>query len=401
MPWAAPAPCSVAPSVADVVFRLATSALRRRPLRTFLTALGIAVAVGSTVVFLSLGEGLRQAFRSELGNIGPDLQVSYGDAASSAFSTVPELPLELQRALEADAARFGIERVTPLLVHVRSGLTVGSAIVFQGLPVDVPVADVYVGFEVSTGRALDRDDAGAGVAVVGQQVAERNGLEIGDVLRLNPRASFAVVGTATASGGIFDNTVLVPLSTLQSAIEVDDRVSSLLIDLVEPERARETAEAIQSAYPDLTVQTRADLLSVVERGLAVSDVVRLGISAIALIVGAIAVANTMLMSVFERTREFGVVRAVGARPRFLFALVLVEAVALSLVGAAFGVLLGEGGAWAVNLVAVDLIGLEVAAVTPRLIAFAVAVASGMGLSAGLLPAARAARIPIAVALARE
>jgi putative ABC transport system permease protein len=381
--------------------RLASAALRRRPLRTFLTALGIAVAVGSTVVFLSLGEGLRQAFRSELGSIGPDLQISYGEAGLSSFSVVPELPLSLRDELLAEADRFGIERITPLLVYLRSGLTPTSAVVFQGLPTDVAIGEVYVEFAVSEGRELAPEDAGAFVAVVGEQAALRAGLELGGVLRLNPRASFEVVGLASAAAGLLDNTVIVPLDALQQAIDVEDRVSTLLIDLVDPEAATEVAAAIQDAYPDLAVQTRGDLLSVVERGLAVSDVVRLGISGIALIVGAIAVANTMLMSVFERTREFGVVRAVGARPRFLFSLVLVEAVALSLVGAAFGVLLGYGGAWAVNLVADDLIGLDVAAITPRLVAFAVAVAMSMGLVAGLLPAARAARVPIAVALARE
>ena len=69
--------------------------------------------------------------------------------------------------------------------------------------------------------------------------------------------------------------------------------------------------------------------------------------------------------------------------------------------AALGVVLGQAGVWAVNAVADDLIGLAVAAITPRLVLFAVAVATVMGLTAGLLPAARAARIPIAVALARE
>jgi putative ABC transport system permease protein len=89
------------------------------------------------------------------------------------------------------------------------------------------------------------------------------------------------------------------------------------------------------------------------------------------------------------------------RPRFLFGLVLLESIVLSLLGAVVGVALGFGGAAIVNVVAADLIGLEVAAVTPRLVAFAVAVAGGMGLLAGLLPAGRAARVPIAVALARE
>jgi putative ABC transport system permease protein len=384
-----------------VVLRLAAAALVRRPLRTFLTALGIAVAVASTVVFLSLGEGLRQAFRNELGGIGPDLQVGYGDLSESAFNAVPELPIEFAEALAAQAERFGIERVVPMLLYVRSGLTPTSAVVFQGLPADVDVSGIYSGLTVVEGRGLDAGDAGVAVAVAGEQAAVRAGLEVGDVLRLNPRASFEIVGIVRASGGLIDNTVVVPLGALQRAIDIEDRVSTLLVDLVDPERTEEAAEAIRAAYPDLSVQTQSDLLSVVERGLAISDVVRLGISAIALIVGAIAVANTMLMSVFERTREFGVVRAVGARPRFLFGLVLVEAVALSLVGAALGVVLGQAGVWAVNAVADDLIGLAVAAITPRLVGFAVAVATVMGLTAGLLPAARAARIPIAVALARE
>ncbi|CAN5724055.1 hypothetical protein BH23DEI1_BH23DEI1_01720 [soil metagenome] len=224
---------------------------------------------------------------------------------------------------------------------------------------------------------------------------------VGSTLRLNPRASFEIVGIATAAGGLLDNAIVVPLTALQRAIGTTDRVSFLALELRQSDQAARIAGEISSAYPELGVQTRGDISSLFERGMQITDVVRLGISGIALIVGAIAVANTMLMSVFERTREFGVIRAVGARPRFLFGLVLVEAVLLSLVGAAAGVVFGYLGAWLVNLLAFDLLGLDIAAVTPRLVAFAVAVAACMGLTAGLLPAARAARIPIAVAVARE
>lgn len=384
-----------------MVASLAAASLRRRPLRTLLTALGIAVAVGSTVVFLSLGEGLRRAFAEELGGVGPDLQISFGEFSTTAFGGVPELPLAFADALRADAERYGIDAVTPVLVQVRSGLTASSGVVFQGLPAAADVGAVYMDFTIDRGRPLAAADAGAFVAVVGHQVAERNGVDLGGVLRLNPRASFEIVGVARAGGGLIDNTVLVPLETLQQAIGIDDRASFLVVDLRDPSAAAAAAEAIMADFPDLGVQTRAELLSVLERGLAISDVVRLGISAIALIVGAIAVANTMLMSVFERTREFGVVRAVGARPRFLFGLVLLESVVLSLIGAAFGVAIGVLGVWIVNLVSIDLIALAVAAITARLVAFAVAVAATMGLLAGLLPAARAAQVPVAVALARE
>ena len=386
----------------NVVWLLALHALRLRPLRTVLTALGIAVAVASTVIFLSLGEGLRQVFRSQIGNVGPDIQVSFGafDATSS-FTSVPELPLRYVEALWAKADKYEILEVTPLLFHLRGGLTPGTSFIFQGVPTGTDVGAIYVGYTLSQGRNLNNQDEAASVAVIGIQVAERNNLSLGSTLRLNPQHQFEVVGIASSDSGIIDNAILVPLESLQKAIGITDRVTFLALDLAETGRASEVAAALGKEFPNLGFQTRTDVLGVINEGIRITDVVRLGISAIALIVGAIAVANTMLMSVFERTKEFGVVRAVGAKPRFLFGLVVLESLILSFIGAAFGVVLGQLGIVVVNSVAQDLIGLDVAALTLRLTFFAVIVAFVMGLLSGLLPAARAARIPIAVAMARD
>lgn len=323
-----------------MALHLALASLTQRPVRTLLTALGIAVAVGSMVIFLSVGEGLRRAFSQTLESVGPDLQVSFGDLDStSSLTSLPELPIGYLERLREDGPRYGVERVIPLLLHLRSGLT--------------------------------------------------------------PRASFEIVGLASSGGGLTENLVFVPLGALQRALGIDDRLSFLALELEDPSRAKEVAAALSARYPELGFQTREDVFSFVEQGIRISDVVRLGISAIALIVGAIAVANTMLMSVLERTREFGVVRAVGARPRFLFSLVLLEAVALSAAGAVLGMVFGGIGIRLVNGVAQDLTGLDVAALTPRLALFAIGVGLTMGLLSGLAPAFRAARIPVAVAMARE
>ena len=384
-----------------MIWSLALQSLRLRPLRTFLTALGIAVAVASTVIFLSLGEGLRQVFTREIGGIGPAIQVSYGPFDTTALTAVPELPLRFAAELRAEREQYGVTRVTPILLYARGGFSPGSSFLFQGLPPGLDVGSIYFDYAVVQGRGLTAEDETANVAVVGEQVAERNNVGVGDTLRLNPESSLEIVGVARSGGGLVDNAVIVPLKSLQAAIGIRNRVSFLALDLEEPARAGEVAAALTQAYPDLGFQTQGEVLKVLERGVRISDVVRLGISAIALIVGAIAVANTVLMSVFERTREFGVIRAVGAKPRFLFGLVLSESVLLSLVGAAFGVLLGWLGIIVVNRIAENLIGLEVAALTLRLGAFAVAIAFLMGVLSGLLPAARAARIPIAVAMSRE
>ncbi|MGL4610578.1 MAG: ABC transporter permease [Trueperaceae bacterium] len=383
-----------------MIWQLATRSLTLRPLRTFLTALGIAVAVASMVIFLSLGEGVRRVFTEQLGSIGPDLQVSYGDFDTSASLTwVPELPLSYKTELEQNAAEYGILRVVPLMFHFRAGLSTSSSFLFQGIPPGEDVASIYYDYKMLEGRSLTANDMS--VAVIGKQVAKRNNLELGKTLRLNREASFEVVGIAESSSGLIDNVILVPLPDLQRAIGVFDKVMYFALELSQPENARDVADQLKERYPELGFQTRGDVLSVAERGIQISDVIRLGISAIALIVGAIAVANTMMMSVFERTREFGVVRAIGAKPRFLFRLVLLESILLSTVGAVVGVILGRLGMMVVNQIANNLIGLDVAALTVRLVIFAVVVALLMGLLSGLLPAFHASRIPIAVAMARE
>ncbi len=383
-----------------MIWSLALHSLRHRPLRTTLTAAGIAIAVGSMVVFLSLGEGLRQAFADELSGVGAEIQISSGPFEASGFGSVPELPLSTIDDIKRVGEPLGVIDVIPLVLYLRGGFTPDSSFAFQGLPADIDIAGVYPGYEIVAGRGITPEDANRNVAVVGVQAAERSNLEIGDPLRLSPDATFEIIGLADATGGLLSNGILVPLESLQVAIDSPDRVSFLVVDIDDPSRADEVADALGEAFPELGVQTAGDVLAVIERGIRITDVVRLGISAIALIVGAIAVANTVLMSVFERTREFGVVRAVGARPRFLFGVVLAESVLLSIVGGLVGVLLGFAGAWIVNIVSADLIGLDVAAITMRLILFSLAVALAMGLLSGLAPSARAARIQIAHAVSQ-
>lgn len=385
----------------SLTWSLALASLRQRPLRTALTALGIAVAIASTVVFMSLGEGLRKAFSSQLASLGPDLQISYGEAGDDLLPSAPDLPAEYLERLQNDAERFGLDAVIPAVVYLRGGLNPSQSYIFEGLPPGVELTALFGSATVVQGRGLTTADEGAQVAVIGSSAAARSGFDVGRTLRLNPDASFEIVGVVDSGGGLLDNLIVVPLDTLQAALGVQDRYSLLLLDLRAPEQAQNTAAAIEEAYPELGVQTQAGALSVVRDSLRISDFVRLGISAVALIVGAIAVANTMMMSVFERTKEFGVVRAVGARPGFLFGLIIVESLLLSLLGAVIGVGLGSLGTALLNAIAVDYLGIEVAAVTPRLVAFAVAVAAVVGLASGLLPAGRASRIPIAVAVARE
>jgi putative ABC transport system permease protein len=160
------------------------------------------------------------------------------------------------------------------------------------------------------------------------------------------------------------------------------------------------ARALERAVPGVKAQTTSEVMRFAERALRIGDLVRFGISLVALIVGGLLVANTVMMSVYERIREFGVMRALGARRGFIFRLVLLEALLLALMGGLLGLGVGSLASSAINLYTLDQVGLALSAVTARLSLFALGIALLLGLTAGLLPAYNASRIPVVEALGR-
>lgn len=381
------------------LWQLALRGLTRRPTRTVLTALGITVAVASMVIFLSLGEGIRRVFAQELGNIGPDVQVSLS-GFSQGFTPSPELPeTQTLRQLEALRAELGIERLTPVVIGVRGGLDPSQSFVLYGLPAAQGINAVFPNAKVATGRLLKAGDEGQAVAVAGAKTAQNGNLSVGSTLRLSRRDTVRVVGILAESGGFTDSFILLPLRTLQRASSAEGRVSLVAVKLREPNTAKAAAATIARRL-EVEAQTQGDFLSFVDRALRISDAVRFGISLIALIVGGLAVANTVMMGVFERTREFGTLRAIGAKPGFVRTLVLTESLLLALVGGVGGLLLGLVGIWGVNAYTQNLAGISAAALTPRLTLLALGISLLLGLIAGLLPARSASRMRITEALGR-
>ncbi|GHF39702.1 putative ABC transport system permease protein [Deinococcus metalli] len=380
------------------LWRLAWRGLTRRRVRTLLTALGITVAVASMVIFLSLGEGIRKVFTQQLGGIGPDIQVSL-TPLSQGMALHPNLPSKTAQDITALSGELGIQTVTPVIMAVRGGLDVTQSVVLYGLPAAQGIAAVFPNAAVAQGRALQAQDEGLGVAVAGAKAAQNLRLKIGSTLNLNRRSRVKVEGILAPESGLVDNFIFLPLGTLQRSEGAEDRVSLVAVKLDDPRQARTVATALAKKL-DLEAATQSDFLSFLDRALKISDAVRFGISLIALVVGGLAVANTVMMGVYERIREFGTLRAIGARPGFVRALVLSESLLLSLVGGVGGVLLGLVGIWVVNLYTQQLAGIDAAALTPRLTLLALGISLLLGLLSGLLPARAASRLNITDALGR-
>ncbi len=385
------------------LFVLAQRGLLRRPVRTFLTVLGIVVAVASMVIFLSLGEGFRRALGAEIGNVGPDLQVTLaGNESSSVFgSPIPDVPLENAGRFEGVAIELGIKQVIPYILTARGSFS-GQGYLIAGYPFErVPLSDIYPNLKLLEGRLFTPADSLENVAVVGSAAAKSASLKLGSVLRLNRDASFKVVGILQKGDGFTDSFIFVPFNALAKGIGISNRATGIAIKLNDAGDARKVATALNARFTDLNAKTQGDVLSILDKAIAIGDAFRFGISLISLIVGGLAVANTVMMGVYERTREFGVIRAIGAKPSFVFSLVVLESMLLALIGGAGGVLVGYLGSFVVNFAVRDLVSVSIAAVTPRLILLAVGVAAVLGLFAGLLPARTASKLVITQALGRN
>ncbi|GGN02291.1 ABC transporter permease [Thermus composti] len=377
------------------VFHLVLRNLLARPVRSLLTLLGVLIATASMVLFLSFGEGLRRALFQELSRVGPAIQVVPEGAEGFAFSAYPEITPEALRALEEAGKALGVKALIPTLLLARGGFDPKTGFFFQGLPPGVSPSLLYPGLRVRESRLLPSAQG----AVAGAKIAQRGGLTLGSPLRLSPKVALKVEGILEESGGLADNLLFAPLPALQAVLGTKN-VGAVLVALRPGQKAEEVARALEGAVPGLKAQTTGEVMRFAERALRISDLVRFGISLVALVVGGLLVANTVMMSVYERTREFGVMRALGARRGFIFRLVVLEALFLALLGGVGGLLLGSLASAAINLYTLKEVGLALSAITPRLALFALGVALGLGILAGLFPAQQASRLPVVEALGR-
>ena len=304
--------------------------LRRRPLRTVLTVLG----VGSAMLLFVLVESL---------SAGLDAALSGSEAASTLIvyrqnRYCPQtsfLPERYQRVIEEVS---GVESVLPVKVFLSNCRASLDIVVFQGAPAA----------ELLRARRLDviegdaqRFESESDAALVGREFATRRGLEPGDRFRFGG-IDVNVAGVFRSSEPIEEGAVLTHLEYLQRAGPVDKlgTVTQFEVKIDDPAHAqsiaREIDERLRTAEEPTDTRPKLAFLETATRDLR--EILRFGrwlaLACVAVVLAL--VANTMLMSVQERVKEFGVFRTLGYRPGRIVALVLGEALLIGAVGAALG-----------------------------------------------------------------
>ncbi|MDH3522673.1 MAG: ABC transporter permease [Acidobacteriota bacterium] len=390
-------------------FRFALGALTRHGLRTGLSLLGVTIGVAAVIVLTALTDGARSYVVEQFSSLGTNLVVVLpGRTETTGFPGVPSIPNDLTIAdAEAIALLPAVKRAAPVAMGTET-VSFGERsrqVAIIGTTADYALARQV---EIARGEFLPRGDAdrGAPVCVLGHVAARElfpGENPVGRVVRVGGwrmRVLGVLSRQGTKIGLNLDETIYVPVAT---GMQMLNR-SSLFRILVEAQAYADLATARESirrlvterhGEEDVTVITQDAVLSTFSAILNTLTIVLAAIAAISLTVAGIGIMNVMLVSVSERTREIGLLRAVGVHRSQVMAVFLAEAALLSAAGALLGLLAG----YLLVRLMVGLFPALPAAPPPWAVAAAFGMAVLVGVVFGLLPARRATRLDPVAALA--
>jgi putative ABC transport system permease protein len=368
---------------------LPISDLARRPMRSVLTALGIAVAVGSFIAMMGLSRGVEQAWVNFYLDRGTHLVAIRKGAVEILSTSIDAGMTEPMSRIE------GVRDVAGELADMVP-LDDGSMILVAGWPQG---SYLWQSLRLVSGRLPAADETEA--VVIGQPQAEIFGKKSGDSIQILSRR-YRIVGIFRQSSVMTNSTILMPLGPMQELVGRPGKVTVMNLRLARPDDEAEVAAVrarLAEAFPSL-VFTESARLADDNRMLGLLRAIAWSVSVVAVAMALVIILNTLLMSVTERTREIGILSAVGWQPGRILATIVAEGTLLAAIGFVAGTILGLGAMqWLAATPPVR--GFIDPAVTPRLIVEVGAGTLLLGVLGSLYPAWRAVRLSAVEALRYE
>ena len=310
---------------------IAQKDLTRRPLRSMLTVLGLAIAVGTVVALMGIAQGLEQSFFNLYNQRGADLVVQRKGGMMQLNSGIAE---SLGQRIEQTP---GVSQVIGGLMDIVALEQFDLfAVIVNGWASDCVVLDRVT---VTSGRRLQAPDKGR--VMLGQLLAANIGKHVGETIEIYGEL-FEIIGIFDSFSVYETGAVFMLLDELQRLMDRSNQVTGFVVQADrkgDPKAIADLARRIDALDPAIHAQRVPEFV----HNISQIRVVRAGAwatSAIAVTVGVIGVLNTMMMSVFERVREIGTLRALGWRRRRVIVLVLIESLLLCSVGTIAGVAVG-------------------------------------------------------------
>jgi len=361
-----------------------------RPVRTVLTTVGLAVAISAVIILVGISWNFENSFLAIYNTKGIDLVVVRAGSSNQLSSSLDIHLGERLRKIE------GVADIAPSLV---------DTVAFEdknlvSVLVDgwVPGSILFRGIRLLEGRALQPDDKKA--TMLGRVLALTLDKKAGDSVNIAGEP-FQIVGVFESDSWFENGSLTMPLATLQTMMGRENQVTGFLIQATSSDARSidSLRKRIESTIAGVAATPARDHV-MGDTQIRLSKAMAWTTAAVALVLGSVGMLNTMLMSIFERTREIGILRAVGWRRRRVLALVLGEALVIALIGTTLGALLAVLGLRILTL-APTARGFINPNLPPEVLIIAVLMGVGLSLLGGLYPAARAAALEPTEALRYE
>ncbi|MEO1148429.1 MAG: ABC transporter permease [Cyanobacteria bacterium J06638_22] len=396
------------------VGEMAIAALLSNKLRSGLTMLGVIIGISSVIGISSIGQGVQRSTEESLRGLGTDvLQVMAGAAESGGISqgqgSVTTLTWEdaqaiAEQAPSATVVSAYLQRSTQVVYEAENTVTT-----VYGTDLNFPEANNI--FPV-TGRFFNEDelDAATSVVVIAPTVQENlfpDAVDpIGQSIRIQGEV-YDVIGVMEEKGAQGpmdrDDAVYIPLTTMSARIignnslmgtsvngiylkgEDESQLDALKFQAENILRLRHDIDAPEN--DDFRISNQADILETLNTVLGFLTGMTVAVAGISLVVGGIGIANIMLVSVVERTREIGIRKALGATDRTILNQFLVESIVISGAGGVVGIVLGIG----ITFIAANLFSFAFV-ISGGAVLAGFGLSTAVGLLAGVVPARSAAKL---------
>ena len=389
-------------------FKFAFRTFKERRVRTYLTMLGIFVGIALVVSLISLGQSLQSAIQEQFEMMGTD-KIMVLPGGGLFFGVGSDIEIN-EDDLDVIKKTKGVESATGFLYKIAK-VEFKDEIKYtyvMGLPQDPEekrLVESMTNMNVIKGRDLTDDDRYK--AVIGIRHYDGDyfdkAVNIRDKLLIEDQ-EFKVVGVLSRIGNPEDDSnIMIPMDTARELFDEPTRYDMLIAKVVGGEDIDGVAEDIKKALrnhrdveegeEDFQIQTSGDLMETYGSIFMIVQLFLLGIAGISLFVGGVGIMNTMYTSVLQRTRDIGIMKAIGAKNSDIMLIFLIESGLLGLAGGAIGVLIGIGISQAIGMAAaaVGVTYLQATLAWPLIIG-TLSFSFVVGAGSGLLPAIRAARL---------
>jgi ABC-type lipoprotein release transport system permease subunit len=365
--------------------------LLRRKGRTILTVLSIAIGVYAIVIISALADGLAGGYDALITGTKADLVLNQPDALDISMAGIDETAItQLENMPE-------VSQVSGMIEGIVTADNSPYFFIF-GYPTD---SFILQRFQIVEGHALDSREAKRAKGkpiILGKAAAEALKKEVGDSIRITA-TTFRIVGIYETGSTFEDGGGVISLDEAQILLGRQRQVNVVYLQLKDPGLADRVINRAKRLWPDLKMSTTGEFADNQIMGDAMGVYVVM-IAGMAIVIGGAAITNSQLMAVYERTREIGVLRAVGWSSRRVMRLIFSESVMVSLLGGVLGILLGFMTLSSLSAALVAF-GASADSINAALILKAFIVVVILGIVGGILPARRAAQLEPVEALRYE